>query len=139
MHLVQIILNNKNVFDKKPAVSSRRNKNFCELIGSNRILNEWVVCSKQYWDKQFFCSSWYARGDNICCQQVRKTNSATSFQNEQIFKIFHKFHCKSCKTFSMLIKAKLFLTYGSIVIEKTIMQKNTILAYKRFQPFHYNL
>ena len=42
-NLLQINSNHKNMVDEKPIVTNRKNRNFRELIRSNRVLNDRVV------------------------------------------------------------------------------------------------
>ena len=45
--------------------------------------------------KQLYCRPCLTRRDNICCQQVFKTNTFTSYRTGETFKIFHQLNCKS--------------------------------------------
>ena len=45
--------------------------------------------------KQLYCRPCLTRRDNICCQQVLKTNTFKSYRTGETFKIFHQLNCKS--------------------------------------------
>ena len=45
--------------------------------------------------KHLFCSPCYTRRDNLCCQQVEKTNVFKSYKTGKTYKSFHQLTCKS--------------------------------------------
>ena len=92
-HLLQINSNLRTVFEQEPLITYRQNKNFGDLIGSKKILDDKVV-HKNNSRKQFYCRPCLTRTD-ICCEQVLKTNTFTSYRTGETFKIFHQLNCKS--------------------------------------------
>ena len=50
------------------------NKNLVDLIESKKILNGKVVLKNNN-KKQHYCRPRFTRGDDICCQQILKTNT----------------------------------------------------------------
>ena len=93
-HLLQINSNLRTAFEQEPLRAYRRNKNLGDLIRSKKILDGKVV-RKNNSKKQLFCSPCLIRRDDICCQQVLKTNTFTSYRTGKTFKIFHRQNCKS--------------------------------------------
>ena len=77
--LLQVNLKLKNTFQEKPIIAYKRNKDLKEII-SNRILNNKVIRKKKAEKKHLFCSPCYTRRDNLCCQQVEKTNVFKSYK-----------------------------------------------------------
>ena len=87
------------------------------------------------------------RRDNLYCQQVIKTNSFTSYQTGQTFKIFHQLNCKSYGLIYLLqcqirhlqyvVKANWFqfTPQQSLKNSKT---KNAIIGCKHFQTSNHN-
>ena len=84
----------RTAFEQEPLIAYRRNKNLGGLIGSKKILDGTVV-HKNNSKKQLYCRPCLTRRDNICCQQVLKTNTFTSYRTGETFKIFHQLNCKS--------------------------------------------
>ena len=82
-YLLQIHSNLRTAFEQEPLIAYRRNKNLGDLIGSKKILDGKVVRKNN--SKYYF----------ICCQQVLKTNTFTSYRTGETFKIFHQLNCKS--------------------------------------------
>ena len=72
----------------------RRNKNFGYLTGSKNILDGKVV-HRNNSTKQLYCRPCLNRRDNICCQQISKTNIFASYRTGEMFKIFHQLNCKN--------------------------------------------
>ena len=52
----------------------RKNRNFKEIIGSNKILNYIVIWKKKAAKKHLFFKPYYTRRDNLCCKQVEQKN-----------------------------------------------------------------
>ena len=75
-------------------ITYRRNKNLGDLIGSRKILDDNVI-RKNNRKKQLYCRTYLTRRDNICCQEVLKTNTFASYRTRETFKIFHQLNCKS--------------------------------------------
>ena len=93
-YLLQIHSNLRTAFEQEPLIAYRRNKNLGDLIGSKKMLDGKVV-RKNISKKQLYCRPCLTRRDNICCQQVLKTNTFTSYRTGETFKIFHQLNCKS--------------------------------------------
>ena len=92
-YLLQMNSNLKTAFDQEPITTYRRNKHLKDLIGSKRILDGKAV-RKNNNKKQLYCRPCITRRDNICCQQVLKTNIFTSYRTADMFNIFHQLKCK---------------------------------------------
>ena len=100
--------------------------------------------------KQLYCRSSLTRRDNICCEQVLKTNTFTSYRTSETFKIFSqlKVHCKSSHLIYLLQCRNCQLQYvgkseTSLNIRlnnhrKDSKNKNSILACKHFQNFQWD-
>ena len=86
-HLLQINSNLRTAFEQESLIAYRRNKNLGDLIGSKKILDGKAV-RKNNSKKQLYCRPCVTRRD-ICCQQVLKTNTFTSYRT------FHQLNCKS--------------------------------------------
>ena len=95
-NLLSINPNIRNAFLDKPVVAYKRNKNLRDLIGSNKLFNNKVIRSNNMKRKQqLYCSPCKTRRDNLCCQQVVRTNTFTSYRTGETYKIFHQVNCKS--------------------------------------------
>ena len=94
LHLLQTNSNLRTAFEQEPLIAYRRSKNLGDLIGSNKILDGKIVC-KNNSKKQLYCRPCLTRRANICCHQVLKTNTFTSYTTGETFKIFHQVNCKS--------------------------------------------
>ena len=115
-HLLQISSNLRTAFDQEPIITYRRNKHLKDLIGSKRILDGKAV-RKNNSKKQLYCRPCITRRENICCQQVLKTNIFTSCRTGDMFNIFHQIKCKIHTSFTycnvkfvnnnMLVKVRL--------------------------------
>ena len=93
-HLLQINSNLRTAFEQEPLIAYRRNKNLGDLIGSKKILNGKVVRENNS-NMRLYYRPCLTRRDNICWQQVLKTNTFTSYRTAETFKIFHQLNCKS--------------------------------------------
>ena len=93
-HLLQINSNLRTVIEQEPLIAYRRNKSLGDLIGSKEILDG-KVGRKNNSKKQLCCRPCLIRRDNICCQQVLKTNIFRSYRTGETFNIFHRLNCKS--------------------------------------------
>ena len=94
-NLLQINPKPKNTFQEKPMIAYKRNRNLKEIVGSNKILNNKVIQKKKAEKKHFFCSPCYTRRNNLCCQQVAKTNILKSYKTRKTYKLFYQLTCKS--------------------------------------------
>ena len=145
--LLQINANLRTAFEQESLIAYRRNKNLGDLIGSKKILDGKVV-RKNNSKKQLCCRSCHTRRDNICCQQVLKTKTFTSYRTGETFKIFHQLNCKSSHLIYLLQCGICQLQYvgkseASFNIRlknhrKDSKNKNPILACKHFQNSNHN-
>ena len=85
--------NLRTAFEQEPIVAYGRNKILGDLIGSKKILDGKVV-RKKVSHKQLFCKPCLTRIDNICYQEVLKTNTFTSYRTSKKFKVFHQLNYK---------------------------------------------
>ena len=103
-----------------PVIAYRRNKNLGDLIGCKEILDGKIV-RKNNRNKQLYYRPCLTRRDNVCCQQVLKTNTFTSYRSVEPFKIFHQLNYTSshvvcllqCRivSYNMLVKVRLSLIF----------------------------
>ena len=146
-HLLQINSNLRTAFEQEPLKAYRRNKNLGDFIGSKKILDGKVVC-KNNSKKQLYCRPCITRRDNICCQQVLKTNTFTSYRTGETFKIFHQLNCKSshliyllqCRICQLQYVGKSETSFNIRLNNhrKDSKNKNPILACKHFQNSNHN-
>ena len=144
-HLLQINPMLKTAFQGKPIKAYNRNRNLKEIIGSNKILNNNVIRKKKAEKKHLFCIPCYTRRDNLCCQQVEKTNVFKSYKTGKTknIKIFHQLTCKSQAIIYLLQCRICFIQYvGKIETtfdlrlnnhRKDSNKKDAILACTHFQ------
>ena len=148
--MLQINTALKPLFEEKPIIAYRRNKNLRDLIGSNRILNNKKITRPKATKKQGSSSACRTRADNLCCPQIVKTKTFTSFRTGETFKIFHQLNCKS-HSIIYLLQCQICLIQYVGKSETTFnlrlnnhrkdardrKSKNIILACKHFQdPNH---
>ena len=142
-HLLQINPKLKNAFQGKPIIAYKRNRNLKEIIGSNKILNNKVIRKKKAEKKHLFCSPYYTRRDNLCCQQVEKTNVFKSYKTRKTYKIFYQLTCSSqiiiyllqCRIWFVQYVGKSETTFnlGLNNHRKRSKKKDAILAWIHFQ------
>ena len=118
-----------------------------DLLLASRALE---LVRKNNSKKQLYCRPCLTRRDNICCEQVLKTNTFTSYRTSETFKIFSqlKVHCKSSHLIYLLQCRNCQLQYvgkseTSLNIRlnnhrKDSKNKNSILACKHFQNFQWD-
>ena len=85
-------------FDKRPFIAYRRNTNLHRLIRGNRILKNKVVCKNTKQPKQLGrCSPCLSGLNNLCCKQVKQTETFQSYRTRETFQTFHSlaWECKS--------------------------------------------
>ena len=146
-HLLQINSNLRTAFEQEPLIAYRRNKNFGDLIGSKKMLDGRVVRENNS-KKQLYCRPCLTRRDNICCEQVLKTNTFTNYRTGETFKIFHQLNCKSshliyllqCRICQLQYVGKSETSFNIRLNNhrKDSKNKNTILACKNFQKSNHN-
>ena len=120
-----------------------RNRNLKEIIGSNKILNNNAIRKKKAEKKHLFCIPCYTRRNNLCCQQVEKTNVFKSYKTGETYKFFHQLTCKSQAIIYLLQCRICFIQYvGKIETtfnlrlnnhRKDSNKKDAILACTHFQ------
>ena len=125
----------------------KTNKNLKEIIGGTRIENDKV--------KKFSipfrtgkCTPYLSGAITLCCNQVMTTNTLTSQQTKQTFKISLNLNCKSEYVFSLLEcilyklqyarKAETTFNLGLNNHRKDTKKPNSILACKHFKEQGHN-
>ena len=73
----------------------RRNTNLRDILGQKTILNGKVKRSTPIHERKGWCSPCNSRNFNLCCQQMRNTNTFKSNMTKQEFKIYHHVMCNS--------------------------------------------
>ena len=76
-------------------IAFRKNKNLKDILGQKNIRNGKVERKLNIKNKKGWCRPCHSRNFNLCCQQVKNTNSFKSNQTNEEFKIFHLVSCKS--------------------------------------------
>ena len=149
-NLLQINTVLRPLFEEKPIIAYRRNKNLRDLIGGNRILNNRKIIKVNATEKRSSSTPCRTRPDNLCCHQVVNTETFSSFRTGESFKIFHQLNCKSygiiyllqCKICSLQYIGKSETPFNLRLNNhrkdtKDKKSKNIILACKHFQdPSH---
>ena len=119
-HLFQIKPNHKRCIRWKAIWAYRINKNLRELNGSNRILNDRVVCKNNIEKKTTLLQS--------IPKEIRKwiikSNSFTSYPIKETFKIFHHLNFKNCGVYSN----------GKNSIFSTLLKVETVFNLLRNNP-----
>ena len=144
-HLLQINSNLRTVFEQGPPIAYRRNKNLSDLIGSKKILDGKVVRENNS-KKQLYCRPCLTRRDKICCQQVLKTSTFTSYRTGETFRIFHQLNCNlliyllQCRICQLQYVGKSETSFNIRLNNrrKDSKNKNPILACKHFQNSNHN-
>ena len=93
-NILQINTDLQPVFQTKPMIAYKRNKNLKEIIGGNTIVNS-KVFKRQLKDRNGKCKPCNGNKSSLCCKQVVNTTTFTSNQTKRTFKIFHQVNCKS--------------------------------------------
>ena len=96
--MLQIIQTIRAAFDETPIVAYRRNKigaNKIDLIGANKIPNNKKVIKNTTTKTQGSSKPSNTRRNNLCCQQVIKTETFSSYKTGETYRIFHQLNCKS--------------------------------------------
>ena len=94
--MAYFIENLRKFFDKRPFIAYGRNTNLFQLIGGNRIFKNKVVRKNTKQPKQSGnCSPCLSRLNNLCCEQVKQTETFQSYRTKKPFQIFHNLPCKS--------------------------------------------
>ena len=93
--ILQISPTLQEVFDKKPKVTYKRNKNLDKLIRGHTLQGEKVFKTHLQLINGESKSCNATNKLSFCCAQVVNTKSFKSYQTKRKFKIFHKLNCKS--------------------------------------------
>ena len=85
----------QKVFENKPMITYKRNKNFGELRGGHtlqggKVFKTYLQIIK---DKSKSCNT--RNKSSFCCTQLVNTKTFESYQTKKMFKIFHKLNCTS--------------------------------------------
>ena len=84
----------KKVFENKPLLAFRKNKNLRQLIGGNTIeKNKKLLTTNKFTNGK--CSPCFSNSRTLCCKQVIKTEHFKSNQTNRTFTISQKTNCKS--------------------------------------------
>ena len=147
LHISQTI---RTAFEEKPVIAYRRNKNLRDIIGGNKVLNNKKIIKPSTNRQLGISKPCLTRRDNLCCQQVLKTESFKSYRTGQTFRIYHNLTCKSFGLIYLLQCQVCLLQYigksetpfnlrlnNHRKDAKDTTSKNNILACKHFQqPNH---
>ena len=85
----------QKVFDKKPMITYKRNKNVGELIGGHTLQGGKVFKTHLQIIKGESRSYNTTNKLSLCCTQAVDTKTFESYQTKKTCKIFHKLNCKS--------------------------------------------
>ena len=85
----------QKVFDKKPMMTYKRNKNLGKLIGDHTLKGAKVFKTHLQIIKGESKSCNTANKSSLYCTQVVNTKTFESCQTKRTFKFFHKLNCKS--------------------------------------------
>ena len=85
----------ETIFTEKAIIAFRRNKNLKDILGQKTILNGKVKRNIPINESREWCSPCNSRKFNLCCQQVKNTNTFKSNKPKAEFKIYHRVNCKS--------------------------------------------
>ena len=105
---LQIDDNLKEVFNEKPMIAFKRNKNLRDLIGGNNIVNNKVARRKEQRGK---CQPCMTKTGNMCCKQVLSTETFESTTTCKKYQIRENLTCKSQHLIYLLQCAKCNLQY----------------------------
>ncbi len=84
----------KDIFKEPGMLAYRRPKNLKEMVGSNNILNNKIIRKTPTIKTVKFCQPCNTR-NSLCCNQLKSTNSFTSFVTKNTYKIYHESNCRS--------------------------------------------
>ena len=85
----------QKVFDKKPMMTYKRNKNLGELTGDHTLKGAKIFKTHLQIIKGESKSCNTANKSSLYCTQVVNTKTFKSYQTKRTFKFFHKLNCKS--------------------------------------------
>ena len=93
--ILKVDPNLEQIFQEKPVMAFKRNKNLKDMIGQKTLLNNKVVRKKPIKTHKGLCSPCNSHGNNICCKQIRNTDEFQNNGTKEKFKIFHRVNCRS--------------------------------------------
>ena len=96
------------VFQEKPLVAFRRNRNLQDIIGGNTILNNKVVRFNLSKGSSSRCNTGYG---SKCCKHVMQTTSFKSTKTGRIYNIREKMNCKMTWLLYLCTCKKCFIQY----------------------------
>ena len=129
-NLLQINEELANVFQEKPKIAYRRNKNLRDMIGQTTIKNNKIVRNKGL--KQGKCRPCFSTTRNKCCRQMNIASTFQSQRTKQQFKIFHNTNCKSSNVIYLMECKKCKIQY----VGKTRNSFNTRLNDHRSNAYN---
>ena len=84
----------KKVFENKPVLAFRKNKNLRQLTGGNATeKNKKLLTTNKFTNGK--CSPCFPNSRKLCCKQVIQTEHFKSNHTNRAFRIFQKTTCKS--------------------------------------------
>ena len=102
-NILQISPTLQKVFDKKPMITYKRNKNLGELIGGHTLQGRKVFNThlQIIRDESKSCNT--TNKSSFCCTQVVYTKTFKSYQTKRTFKIVHKLDCKNSSSILLML------------------------------------
>ena len=94
-NILQINQQLQPIFNEKPIIAFRRNKNLRDILGQKTITQGRVQRKVSIKETKGWCRPCNSRNFNQCCRQIRNTNTFKSTQTKEEFKIYHHVTCKS--------------------------------------------
>ena len=85
----------KKVFQNKPLLAFRNNKNLRQLIGGNTTEKNKKLLTTTNKFTNGKCSPCFSNSRTLCCKQIIKTEHFKINQTNRTFRIFQKTTCKS--------------------------------------------
>lgn len=110
-NILQINERMQGIFQEKPIMAYRRNKNLRDILGQTTIHNNKVVRKQDISIQRGSCSPCLTRNDNLCCNQIQRTTTFRSRITNQEFRIFHRVTCKSKFVIYLLECARCHIQY----------------------------
>ena len=83
------------VFQDKPIITFKRNKNLKDMLGGAKLMNNRKVVTKQA--KKGHCGPCLTQIGNICCKHIISTNTFKNARTGDEFQIKHNVNCKTKK------------------------------------------
>ena len=93
-HILQIEPKLKEIFAEPPILAFRRNKNFRDIIGGNKVFDNKKILNVKKFNKGK-CQPCFTRSINLCCKRLKTCSTFQSAFNKNTFLIRHNVTCKS--------------------------------------------